>query len=282
MNSRRKWIAQGLAGLTGLFLLPSINSFANPNNNYHRVPTKKLQLRFALTSDMHFGQPETDFETMTRQMMGWLNDDHDKNHLDFVIINGDLVHDRPDLLVTLKKDYLEKLEIPFYTIPGNHDLADSRLWTMVFGYADNYTIDRGETGFVLANTADIKGNFICPDLDFLKKSLEQFRVKKTVFVVLHIAPLKWVKEDPSIDCPEVVKLLHGYPNVRACFHGHDHLMDGVRYSDTLPHFFDSHIGGDWGTAYHGYRIVEVAEDHSIYTYQVNASQNPVLNSDHIG
>jgi len=55
-------------------------------------------------------------------------------------------------------------------------------------------------------------------------------------------------------------------------------LDGVRYTDKLPHFFDSHIGGDWGTDYKGYRIVEVDEQNAIYTYQVNASQNPVLNS----
>jgi len=105
---------------------------------------------------------------------------------------------------------------------------------------------------------------------------------KIVFVVLHIAPVKWLKEDPSMDCTEVVKLLHAYPNVKAAFHGHDHYKDGVRYTDQLPHFFDSHIGGDWRTAYKGYRIVEVAEDHTLFTYQVNASQNPVLNSDKIG
>jgi hypothetical protein len=58
-------------------------------------------------------------------------------------------------------------------------------------------------------------------------------------------------------------------------------LDGVRHSGRLPHFFDSHIGGDWGTVYKGYRIVEVAEDYTIYTYQVNASQNPVLNSNAI-
>ena len=108
------------------------------------------------------------------------------------------------------------------------------------------------------------------------------RTIKIVFVVLHIAPVKWLKEDPSMDCTEVVKLLHAYPNVKAAFHGHDHYMDGVRYTDHLPHFFDSHIGGDWETAYKGYRIVEVAEDHTLFTYQVNASQNPVLNSDKIG
>jgi hypothetical protein len=51
----------------------------------------------------------------------------------------------------------------------------------------------------------------------------------------------------------------------------------VRYTNKFPHFFDSHTGGNWGTDYKGYRIVEVGEDNQIYSYQVNASQNPVLN-----
>ena len=38
------------------------------------------------------------------------------------------------------------------------------------------------------------------------------------------------------------------------------------------------IGGSWGTDYRGYRVVEVGDDNAIYTYQVNASQNPVLNT----
>lgn len=59
-----------------------------------------------------------------------------------------------------------------------------------------------------------------------------------------------------MDCPELVKLLHTYPNVKVAGHGRDHYMDGVRYT--------------------------VVEDHTLFTYQVNASQNPVLNSDRVG
>jgi 3',5'-cyclic AMP phosphodiesterase CpdA len=278
MSTRRELIANGLAGITGLILLPAVNSFANNHNQYKQDPKKKLILRFALASDIHYGQPDTGFEAATSHMISWLNDDYDKNHLDLAIINGDLVHNRPDLLPEIKARYLDKLQMPYYTIPGNHDFADAALWKKVFGYADRYTKEQGDIAFILANTADTKGEYFCPDYAFLKASLDQLRDKKIVFVVLHIPPVKWMKEDPFLDCPEVVNLLHVYPNVKAVFHGHDHLLDGVRYTDKLPHFFDSHIGGDWGTDYKGYRVIEVADDHTIYTYQVNASQNPVLNS----
>jgi 3',5'-cyclic AMP phosphodiesterase CpdA len=279
MSTRRKFLGTSFAGIAGLSLLPAINTFASDTNNYRRRFDGKLKLRFAIASDIHYGEPGTDFALNTGNLVKWLNQDHAKNHLDLVIINGDLVHNRPDLLPEIKKSYLDKLPAPYYTIPGNHDFADAQIWQNVFGYADKYSIDKGEIGFVFANTADTKGVYVCPDNTFIKNELEKFKSKSIVFVILHIAPVQWMKDEDKIflNCPETIDILHAYPNVKAVFHGHDHLLDGVRYTGKLPHFFDAHIGGSWGTDYLGYRIVEVDENNAIYTYQVNASQSPILN-----
>ncbi|WP_183556537.1 metallophosphoesterase family protein [Mucilaginibacter sp. SP1R1] len=278
MGTRREFIGTGLTGIAALSLLPAVNTFATVNNDYNRYSKARPKLRFALASDIHYGQTGTDYTANTGNMVQWINVDHAKNHLDMVIINGDLVHNRPDLLSEIKTNYLDKLSMPYHTIPGNHDFADADVWQKNFGYEDKYTIEFGDIAFVLANTADNKGTYICPDNAFIKASLDKLANKKIVFVILHIPPLNWVKADVFVDCPETVNLLHSYPNVKAVFHGHDHMLDGVRYTGKLPHFFDSHIGGDWGTDYKGYRIVEVDDQNAIYTYQVNASQNPVLNS----
>jgi len=279
MTTRRKFLGSTLAGIAGLSLLPAVSTFASGDKSYNRQTGGKLKLRFALASDIHYGQPKTDFALNTGNMVKWLNDDHAKNHLDFVIINGDLVHDRPDLLPEIKDNYLDKLNVPYYTIPGNHDLADGQVWKNVFGYDDKYIVDKGDIAFVFANTANTKGGYVCPDNAFIKSSLDKFADKKVVFVILHIPPVLWMKSEATIflDCPDTISLLHTYPNVKAAFHGHDHNLDGVRNTGKLLHFFDSHIGGSWGTDYRGYRIVEVDENNAIYTYQVNASQNPVLN-----
>lgn len=278
MFNRRKFITTSATGLAGIFLLPAVNSFASADNGYTSKPSK-LKFRFALASDIHYGQPGTGFEQNTANMVKWLNDDHAKNHLDMVIINGDLVHNRPDLLPEIKTKYLDKLSVPYQTIPGNHDFADAVVWKSVFNYEDHYTVEHGDIAFVLANTADTKGKYVCPDNSFIKQSLDKFKDKKVVFVVLHIPPVKWLNDEGFLDCPETVEILHAYPNVKAAFHGHDHLLDGVRYTgNKFPHFFDSHIGGDWGTDYRGYRVVEINEQNEIYTYQVNASQNPRLNA----
>lgn len=210
-------------------------------------------------------------------MIGWLNDAHHKSPFDFVIINGDLVHDRPDLLREVKTDYYDKLKVPFYAIPGNHDHADTAHWMSVFGYEDNFSFQKNGVGFVLANTSNVKGTYLSPNNDFIKQELDKFSDLKTVFVILHIPPHIWVPQNPFVEAPDTIALLHSYSNVKAVFHGHDHSLDAVFYTDKLPHFFDSHIGGSWGTSYKGFRIVEVGHDDKISTRQINASETPMLN-----
>ncbi len=281
MKNRRNFLKTAITGAGAITMLPVINTYATERNTYQRDSETKPKLRFALASDIHYGQEKTDFDVNTANMVKWLNDDHAQNHLDFVIINGDLVHNRPDLLPEIKTKYLDKLNMPYHTIPGNHDYADAKLWKSVFGYEDKYTLEFGDIAFVLANTASVTGDYVCPDNAFIETGLISFfPKKKVVFVVLHVPPVQWLdsEKESFLNCPETVDVLHKYLNVKGVFHGHDHLLDGVRYTKWLPHFFDSHIGGDWGTDYRGYRVVEISEVNAIKTYQVNASMNPVLNT----
>jgi hypothetical protein len=64
-------------------------------------------------------------------------------------------------------------------------------------------------------------------------------------------------------------LFQKHPNVKAVFHGHDHDQDNVKEHKGKHYFFDSHIGGSWGTDYRGYRVVEVLKDGSVISYQMN-------------
>ncbi|WP_293788931.1 metallophosphoesterase [uncultured Pedobacter sp.] len=276
MSDRHFFLKNGLAAVVVAGLSPVLPSFAEESSMASK-PVKKLKLRFAIASDGHYGQPGTDYRLHHENMVKWLNASHEQNPLNFVIINGDLVHDRPELLKEVKRDYYDRLKVPFYAVPGNHDHADTALWKSVFGYEDNFSFEKNGVGFVLANTSDLKGTYQCPDNDFLKQELDKFKDLKMVFVVLHIPPHFWVPESPFVECPDTIKLLHSYPNVKAAFHGHDHSLDAVFYTGKLPHFFDAHIGGNWGTAYKGFRIVEVDEHDKVNTYQVNASQSPFLN-----
>lgn len=277
MSSRRFFIKSSVTGLILAGLSPAVSALTPASQSALPEPGKKPKLRFAIASDGHYGQPGTEYKKDHENMIRWLNEAHDTSPLNFVIINGDLVHDRPDLLTEVKHEYYDKLKVPFYAIPGNHDHADTALWKSVFGYEDNFSFEKNGVGFVLANTSNTTGKYLAPNNEFIKAELDKLTALKTVFVVLHIPPHFWVPESPFVDSPETISLLHAYPNVKAVFHGHDHSLDAVFYTNKLPHFFDSHIGGSWGTTYRGYRIVEVDESDKITTYQVNASKNPALN-----
>jgi len=277
MSNRRFFIKSSLAGLVLAGISPVVSALTAADHDALPAPGEKTKLRFAIASDGHYGQPGTDYKNDHANMIKWLNEAHDSNPLNFVIINGDLVHDRPDLLPEVKKDYYDKLKVPFYAIPGNHDHTDTATWKSIFGYEDNFSMEKNGVGFVLANTSNTVGKYLAPDTNFIKRELDKLTALKTVFVVLHIPPHLWVPENPFVDSPETVALLHTYPNVKAVFHGHDHSLDAVFYTDKLPHFFDAHIGGSWGTSYRGYRIVEVDVNDKITTYQVNASKTPMLN-----
>lgn len=277
MSTRRFFLKSTVAGLALASLPSAVSALVPADHQALPISKDKLKLRFAIASDGHYAQPGTEYKKDHENMIRWLNEAHQASTLNFVIINGDLVHDRPDLLHEVKRDYYDHLKVPFYAIPGNHDHADTATWKAVFGYEDNFSFEKNGIGFVLANTSNTKGTYLAPDNNFIKRELEKFSALKTVFVVLHIPPHLWVPENPFVDSPDTVSLLHSYPNVKAVFHGHDHSLDAVFYTNKLPHFFDSHIGGNWGTAYRGYRIVEVDENDKITTYQVNASKNPILN-----
>jgi Icc-related predicted phosphoesterase len=276
MSNRRSFI-KILTGIGAITALPDLNLFAAPLNENHSLePPSKL--RFAVASDGHFGQPNVDSHKHFSDLVSWINAEHQKQALDFIIINGDIVHDKPELLKVVKEKYFDRFTIPFYALPGNHDHADTATWKSVFGYEDNYSFIKNDVGFVLANTSNVKGEYICPDKEFLKSELDKLTNTGIVFVVLHIPPYQWLPEDTFfIKCESVINLLQSYPNVKAVFHGHDHALDSVRYTNKLPHFFDGHFGGNWGTEYKGYRIVEVDKQDEISTYQVNASQNPIIN-----
>jgi DNA repair exonuclease SbcCD nuclease subunit len=275
-NSRRSFLKNTIAGIavTGISQSALADFVPAEKNN------KKIKLRFALASDGHYGEPKTNYAANHENIVKWLNRDHANQPLDFVIFNGDLVHDQPSLLAEVKSKYFDRLKCPFYAVQGNHDHADEELWTSVFGYSNNHSFEIKDTALILGNTSDTAGTYKCPDIEFLTASLEKYKELKTVFVVLHIPPHKWIPEQTFyLKCPEAIQLFSKYPNIKAVFHGHDHDMDDVFYTGKkLPHFFDAHYGGSWGTHYIGYRVVEVNDDDTVRTYQVNASQNPILST----
>ncbi|MCY7350065.1 MAG: metallophosphoesterase [Cytophagaceae bacterium] len=235
----------------------------------------ELKLRFATASDGHYGQPGVDSQRDFADLVKWMQTEKGGTGLDFVVVNGDLFHDDPKFLPNVKTAF-ERFPVPYFVTRGNHDMVSGEVWQQTWGYGLNHSFVRGDYAVVLADTSDGKGGYVCPDARWLGAELAKYADKKGVFVFMHIAAAKWTTH--GIDCAEVMALLQKTPNVLATFHGHDHNEDQEKLAGGKPFFWDGHFGGNWGTTYKGYRIVEVFADESWRSYQCNPDRSPIINT----
>ena len=254
------------------FLIGAGNKLTTLNTSF-KSPAA-VRFRFAVASDGHYGQPDTTFDEYHDEMMNWLNLEHEKKPLAFTMFNGDLIHDEPSLLPRVKTKY-DQLSMPYYTSHGNHDRVDESVWRNTWSTNFNYSFTKDDLAFVVLNTADIKGKYICPDVRWAKKELRKYRDAKAIFVFMHISPVRWTEN--GLNCSSLTSLFAKTKNLKAIFHGHDHDLDAMKPNRGKPHFFDSHIGGSWGTDYRGYRVVEVLDNGDILTYQINPASRVTVN-----
>jgi Icc protein len=258
-----------------LKLLPAIPALTSVRASESNDATARITMRFIVASDGHYGQPGTEFKSMHTDLIRWVNREKLQKGVDFLVLNGDLIHDDPTLLYDLKT-MLSGLRVPYFVGRGNHDRVGIDVWESTWGYKPNHSFGKNDYAFVVADTSNEKGEYVCPDLPWLKEELAKYSAKKGIFVFLHITPEKWT--DNGINCKEIVDLLDNTPNVKAIFNGHDHDQDGKKQKGKKPYFFDGHFGGNWGTAYKGYRVVEIYADDTWQTYQYNPTAAPVINS----
>lgn len=266
-NTRRTFLKQSAGSVAALSITP-VSLGAPTRSGSERI------FRFAVASDGHFGQPNTPYQDYHRRIVQALNEEKERSGLDVCFFNGDLIHDDPKFMPDVKTAF-SGLTMPHYVTRGNHDRLAPGEWQRIWGYPEDHLIEMGEVAFVLGNTSNQKGEYVCADTRWLKQALDRSRRKKHVFVLLHISQRKWTKH--GIDCPDVMNLIESYSNVKAIFHGHDHDEDGAKTSGGKPYLYDGHFGGNWGTAYRGYRIVEIFADGRISTWQFNPEVAPIVN-----
>lgn len=227
---------------------------------------KKTRLRFVVASDGHYGQAKTEFVQYFDTAVKQINAQHKKEKLDLCIFNGDVIHDNPDFLPASKKA-LDGLEMPYYVTQGNHDRVAPEVWEQTWKMPLDYDVIVKNNAFLFGTTSNIKGEYVCPNVSWFRNKLEEHKDKKNVFIFIHITPVKWTEN--GIDCVEFRDMLKQYKNVRGIFNGHDHDQEGVKINDGIPYLFDSHIGGSWGTAYRGFRVVELKKNNDVLTYLMN-------------
>lgn len=272
-QNRRHFLKVALTSAVWIGAGKSIKTFAGAKFN---LPAKdEVKLRVVIASDGHFGQPQTAFEANHAEMVSWINAEGATRGVDFTFINGDLFHNDISFVGPVK-DAWDKLDMPYYVSHGNHDMIDEKSWKETWNYNWDYGFEKKGIGFIVLNTADVKGTYISPEVEKTKQLLKQYEKHKQVFVFMHITPIKWTEN--GIDCPDIVKMFNKQENLKAVFHGHDHDQDNMKERDGQLYFFDSHVSGNWGTDYRGYRVLEVMKNGDILTYQMNPGRQQQVNS----
>lgn len=229
------------------------------------------RLKFIIASDGHYGQPNTDFEGFHQQLIDAVNNEKE---VDFVVFNGDLIHDEPSLMPKVKTVY-EKLKVPYFPVKGNHDRISEADWERIWGIpADFAFISKDDYGMILANSSNQAGEYLCVNAGFLTSKLEEFKQLSHVFIFIHISQNDWTKH--GVSCEEVLELIAAYPNVKAIFHGHDHDVDGIMLNKKKPYLWSGHFGGSWGSPFPGYRVCEVGEDGKVVTYLKSMADGLIL------
>ncbi|MEP6751021.1 MAG: metallophosphoesterase [Bacteroidota bacterium] len=227
---------------------------------------KKIKLRFAVASDGHYGEPKTDYDNFYSTVVSRVNEEHASNPFAFCMVNGDIVHNDKTLYPAAKA-HLDKLQMRYYVSQGNHDHVTPDEWKGIWDIPVNHDFKIKKTSFLIGTTSDEKGTYLPPNLLWMANKLEEHKKQEHVFIFLHINPAKQTAN--AVDCPELFNVLAKYPNVKAIFNGHDHDQEDVKLKNNIPFIFDAHFGGSWGTAYRGFRVVELMEDNSMVTWIMN-------------
>ena len=289
MNISRRSFITGAGISTAASILPARWANARDFNG-----EREIKLRFAIASDLHYGQRNTPFEEFAENMVEWINAEKKDKGLDLFFINGDITHDEAGMLIQLRDKHLKNLDLPYYCIKGNHDYVDEKpespteSWSKVWGYSTNHTVEHKGFAFVMADTTvAAKSNvYLAADKKWLAGEFQKHAKAPAIFSFIHIQqrahkkdgwPAHGVSAAEQVEKAEAVMgLLETTPNIRGVFHGHNHNETKMWISGERRYFFDSHVGGSWG-APRGYRIVEVDSQHEIVTYQIKGEDKKELN-----
>lgn len=160
---------------------------------------------------------------------------------EFVISVGDLIEGYTTDTIEINRQwdefngFVNKLEMPFFYVPGNHDLTNpvmEQIWKKRIGPTHYYFIYK-DVLFMALNSEDQtrgsgKGSISPPQLEWIKKTLEANQNVKWTFLFMH-QPL-WIQDTHPVNWFDVEKLLA--PRKHTVFVGHRHHYERFERNNT--------------------------------------------------
>ncbi|HMA62221.1 MAG TPA: PQQ-binding-like beta-propeller repeat protein [bacterium] len=215
--------------------------------------SQKVKFRFAWLTDVHIGG-----RTGKKDLQLSVQNINQQDSIDFVIISGDLTElDLHGYLDTAYK-ILEKLTIPYYSIPGNHDTKWSASGCTKFEKLwgdEEFTFSRAGIKFVGFDQGPIMrmgfGYVVPEDMRWLEKQIAKTE-DHPVIAITHY-PI-----DESVgNYQEVLDVLQK-ANTQAILHGHGHANRAQKYGGIPGIMGRSNLRAN--EKFGGYNIVTVTTD----------------------
>ena len=231
---------------------------------------KAAPIKFSWLTDTHIGGG-----TGAEDLRIVVHDINENDSISFVIVSGDISELDVGQNLHQAKSILDSLKIPYYIIPGNHDLKWSSSGGLLFEQlwgADRFNFEVGEYRFIGSHQGPLLrmgAGYIDPaDISWIEsilKSLPDPRQK--IFIVMHY-PL-----NPDVDNWHALRDVLRPFNIQAVLHGHGHANRVTSY-EGIPGVMSRSIlrRGQQPT---GYSIVDLHPDHANFIERI-----PLADSTH--
>lgn len=155
--------------------------------------------------------------------------------IDALVLTGDLVHDASAQGYRALRDLLDRIGLPYFCIPGNHDspeLMVDLLGPAVVGPVDLRRLESWNLVFLDSTEPGREGgNLGQTRLAALADLLAKDAPPTLVF--LHHQPVpvnsRWIDTMAVLDGPALIGLCHRHPHVKAIVCGHIHQEFALRH-----------------------------------------------------
>jgi len=237
------------------------NSDVN-NKNISKITAQKNTdsiVRIAFTGDTH-----RDFDELN-SFVNTVNNLNKTKPIDFVIHVGDIADFGLPQQYLWGNKYLLKLNVPYITIIGNHDLVGNGgdAYKTMFGKY-NFSFIYNDIKFIIINTnsLEFEMNGKVPDISWLDTELEPNNTFNKAVVLFHVAPMHG-EFDPNLKI-SFENTLKKYNNVLFVAHGHMH-----DYSVSTPFNDSITYINVYAVEHEKFNLVEIKNDKiKVETYEL--------------
>ncbi|MFA8450847.1 MAG: metallophosphoesterase [Bacteroidales bacterium] len=272
---RRKFMKQSvLIGLMGIIGSSAISSckkifdyspvMGNSDSHYYDMnihhieqinsvsPKSTNRLSIALIADNHKNLDE---------MADIVSEINTKaNQIDFTVHMGDITDEGLAFEYQQSLDILNRLEVPFFVVLGNHDCLGNgkRLYTDYYGVSD-FSFSFGPDYFIFFNDVIWELGNRTPNFSWLENELKKSLNYRNRFVFSHIPPYtdQFIPENKE----RFMTLMKTY-EVQASIHGHQHSFEDMIFDQDITRYIQVPF-----TRLNSYLLLDIEQNKIDVTYK---------------